>query len=142
MGGEIHAQGNATAPGGTTPFTWCNADNQNLTVGECEGVTVDVETGVFTVNSGYKGLWFFIFTFSVRGTDGAIQEYQLVGDPLGTPQVGFCSQRKLNTGSDIGNVTISGTVRANVGDQFAFRMVGDAAGEFLCASMSAFKIRQ
>ena len=139
MGGRLLITGLATADGGATPFVWNNTTNQGLTLQSSEGVDVDLATGIFTIQDGYAGQWFFTWDFSLTGSNATVQTHQIVGDPAGAATVLFSVDRKLGTGSDVGAASMSGLITVAVGDTFECRMTGDANGRYVIAAMTAFQ---
>lgn len=140
MGGHIEVTGVATGTGGTNPFIWNDTNNQAITVDDSEGVTAVESTGVFTVDPGYGGTWFFCWNVSVTGTNAATHTFELISDPAGTPSVVLQSRRKLGTGADIGNASLQGVVTAAAGDTFAMRVSGDSGGKVDFGTLCAFQI--
>lgn len=143
MPGFICVTGTETAAPGTDPFIWGidNGTTRLTTEVASEGVTYNDTNGYFTVDPGYGGRWLFTWNVSVTGSNNTIHTYELVADPGGTPTVAFSSQRKLGTGADIGNASLSGFV-ANVadGDVFALRVSGDTSGQVDFGTLVAIQI--
>ena len=128
MGGRIKVVGTTVVAGGSNPYIWSNNNNCGLSTAECvEGVSLDLDTGIFTVLPGYGGCWTFTWNVSVdSGQTQTNHVYEVIADPGGANVVVAQASRRLANGADIGNATVVGMEMAMDGGTFALRVSGDA----------------